>query len=213
MFLLLSLWHLFGCLHACSQLYMCTCLATMSASTHYMSRWHLFITIHASLHLVSPEWAKYLKSVTDFIFLKTWYRQEECAFGAAGSGSHFPPHPNNITIFCLLSANINGWQDRGDTIFNFQQELFPRRQERKSAKDGEEGEGAQGRSFGSITSKNTNKEEKESSETENIKKRKKRKKQQIFFLPCTRCYFPDLNFVTFSLTSVRPDCVGAVLDS
>ena len=26
-------------------------------------------------------------------------------------------------------------------------------------------------------------------------------------------YFPGLDFVTFSLTSVRPDCVGAVLDS
>lgn len=35
----------------------------------------------------------------------------------------------------------------------------------------------------------------------------------IIFLPMSQAYFPDLNFVTFSLTSVRPDCVWAVLDS
>lgn len=48
-----------------------------------------------------------------------------------------------------------------------------------------------------------------SSNTESIKK----SCRYYFSSQHSQRYFPDLNFVTFSLTSVRPDCVGAVLDS
>lgn len=48
-----------------------------------------------------------------------------------------------------------------------------------------------------------------------MRKKKQKTAADIIFPPHTLgfIYFPDLNFVTFSLTSVRPDCVGAVLDS
>lgn len=127
-FWLQSLGHLFGCLHTCSLLYMCTCLAPhlfhnkpQVSEIHYISCRFYFNSIKTFPQKKRKKKRRYL---CVFCMFANRRSARVCVVGSKVGYTFQLINPLHIKttyllslLLCQLVAHINGWQDSDDDYF------------------------------------------------------------------------------------------------